>query len=307
MGSFVANGGRLDEIGHTRLLDELFTEGYSARTTTGWKVTDAGAADMTVDIGEGAGFIEASDIFHYPAWTDDDTNIAITAADATNPRIDRVVAYIDLADIDTGVTNNPDALKFVAVAGTPAGTPAAPSDGTVQTAVGGSNPWLELARVAVAAGATTITDANITDTRQRISLRNPSPRYLAHTATNYGDAGTAKSALAEETTLATNFTMPASGRVKVILNLGSIGNPGTNGASTDIRLGVGSTFAGMTTIATAIVGGFGSTAVGRVPADLVGIFEGTPGTSYTARWGFGTSSGTARVYRSGLMLVEDLT
>ena len=50
------------------------------------------------------------------------------------------------------------------VAGTPAGSPSRPSNGTVDTAVS-NNPYIDLADIRVNAGVTQITDADITDTR----------------------------------------------------------------------------------------------------------------------------------------------
>lgn len=171
--TFVANGGKLDEQGYTKVWRDLFSAGYSPSVTDGWKVTDPGLSDMTVKVGEGSGFIEYADSFLYPAWSEGDESVAITAADGSNPRRDIVVAYIDLDDIDTSVTNNPGALKFMAVSGTAAGSPSDPTDGAIQSAVGGSNPFMKLARVAVAAGATTISNVNITDLRTPIIQRSP--------------------------------------------------------------------------------------------------------------------------------------
>lgn len=142
---------------------------------TAWKVKQrAAGANMSVDIGQGTGFIDISSSYIYPAWVASaDKNISVDAADVSNPRIDRVVAYIDLASISTAVTNNTGALKFKAVAGTPAGSPSAPSDGTVQSAVGSGNPYIDIGQLAVAAGATSISTANITDKRPSLGLRAP--------------------------------------------------------------------------------------------------------------------------------------
>lgn len=77
--------------------------------------------------------------------------LAISPADPTNPRVDRVVLRMDLV-------NNRIVLDVVT--GSPAGSPSAPAltrTGTV---------WeLSLAQVAVAAGATSIAAGNVTDER----------------------------------------------------------------------------------------------------------------------------------------------
>lgn len=89
---------------------------------------------------------------------------AISTADPTNPRIDRVVVKLDNS---SGVRSVTLAVK----AGTPAASPTPPTlqrDGTV---------WeLSLAQVYVAAGATSISAANITDERSNETVCGYTPR-----------------------------------------------------------------------------------------------------------------------------------
>jgi hypothetical protein len=150
---------------------------------TGGNVTQRGAgANMSVDVQVGDYHIRHTDRA-FSAWNDSVENVSISSADPSNPRRDIVVAYVDRAVKDTTNPNSPGALKLLAVAGTPAGSPSDPSDGTIQTAVGASNPYIKLARVAVAAGATSIVSANITD------LRNPAALAVAYL---YGGASNTK-------------------------------------------------------------------------------------------------------------------
>lgn len=184
MATFVGNGGELNEEGYFRLLDDLLADGFASRTPTAWKVQQTGAGAMSVDVGEGAGLIEYGSTYGYPAWSDADETVAVAAADATNARKDIVVAYIDLDIIannpkDGSEVNNPSALVFDIVAGTPAGSPADPSDGTIQTAVGAANPWIKLGRVNVAANATSIVTANIDDLRTSVSFRGKLLRSIS--------------------------------------------------------------------------------------------------------------------------------
>lgn len=88
----------------------------------------------------------------YCAYQDGTVNLTIAAADATNPRIDIVVAAVQDAQY-SGSTNQP---VLQVVTGTPATTPVAPA--APASAV-------VLAQVAVAAGATSIDTADITDER----------------------------------------------------------------------------------------------------------------------------------------------
>ena len=97
----------------------------------------------------------------------DATNtIAITAA-ASSDRIDSIVAYIDnsVTPVTTVVDNTNNILKFVAVAGTPAATPVAPSSATIQTAIGAGNPYMVLWDVTIPANATALNAATFTDKR----------------------------------------------------------------------------------------------------------------------------------------------
>lgn len=83
---------------------------------------------------------------------DAEATLAISAADATNPRIDLVVLRIDWSANTETVT---------VITGTPAASPSAPSP--VETATQWDVP---LAEVAVAAAASTIAAGNVTDRRQ---------------------------------------------------------------------------------------------------------------------------------------------
>ena len=94
--------------------------------------------------------------------------VTISAANATYPRIDSVVAYIDSAiQPTTAVIDNVNGiLKFAAVAGTPAASPTAPTESMIQAAIGASNRYMVLADVKVPNGATSMNTATFTDRRK---------------------------------------------------------------------------------------------------------------------------------------------
>lgn len=160
------DGGRTSESGHLRALYKAFPNGGVFQ---GLNATQRGAgANMSVDVQIGDALIPRSDAtYAHPAWADAIYNQAITTADVSNPRRDIVVMYIDYAQTpSTGVSNNTNGVvKIAVVAGTPAGSPSDPSDPTIQSAVGSGNPFIKLARVRVAAGATSITNSVIDDLR----------------------------------------------------------------------------------------------------------------------------------------------
>lgn len=126
-------------------------------TFTDLKVTQRGAgANMSVDVAGGECFVHGTESTYqgvYHCQNQGTQNVVITAADATNARRDLIVARIKDSEYGVAVT---DVFSIEAVAGTPAGSPADP---TVP------DNCIVLARVAVAAAASSITNANITDLR----------------------------------------------------------------------------------------------------------------------------------------------
>ena len=119
------------------------------------QVTQSTVPAMSVSIAAGWGVILGTyqaNMGAYQFTNDAATTATINTADPTNPRIDLICITVSDA-FYTGVTNT---VTFNVVAGTPAGSPAAPATPTNS---------IVLAQVAVAALAATIVNANITDKR----------------------------------------------------------------------------------------------------------------------------------------------
>lgn len=138
---------------YTAQSDRLTAQGIISGTgilgSSSLAVTAQVSPNMTVNIASGWAAILSSTSNNgiYQIFNDATVIATITTADATNPRIDRVVAT---------VTDGSNTVAFSVLAGTPAGSPSAPAT---------PNDSISLATVAVAAGTTTITSGNITDTR----------------------------------------------------------------------------------------------------------------------------------------------
>ena len=169
MTRFLSNrngGGQTDEQGHYRFQTKV----WAGNVLSGLAVVQNSPLARSVLVQIGDLKIDYND-YAYTAWHDTVAGevVSIATADTSNPRIDRIVAYIDRAATPSG-TNNPGILKFMAVAGTPGAVPVKINDAGVQSAVVAGNPWCELATVRVEANATTIANAKITDTRTFISL-----------------------------------------------------------------------------------------------------------------------------------------
>lgn len=163
MSTYVSNrdGGKTNEEGHYR----FHVKAWTGNVLSGLQAQAKSPLALGVDITTGDVKVDYSG-YGYTAWTDAIESVTLTTADPSNPRIDRIVGYIDRGVTpSSAVTNNPGILKFMDVAGTPAGSPSAPNDAAVQSAVGASNPWFSIANVLVGTGVTTISSGNITDTR----------------------------------------------------------------------------------------------------------------------------------------------
>lgn len=144
--------------GDRALIHSIYGGREGVTGTTDLAVSQNGSPNMSVNVAAGRGVVfgdSTSDQQLYHIWNDATVNKTISAADPTNPRRDLIVAEVRDAQTDGGGNND---WRLRVVTGTPAGSPADPAT---------PNTALVLARVAVAAGATSITNANITDLRPR--------------------------------------------------------------------------------------------------------------------------------------------
>lgn len=155
----------LQQGSHPAENDRLAAQGLISSTgilgSTSLAVTQSATPAMSVSVAAGWGAIVGNyttNMGVYQFYNDAATTLTVTAADVTNPRIDRVVATINDAYY-SGLLNN---VTFTVVAGTPAASPTAPAIPTNS---------ISLATIAVAANATSIVNANITDTR--VSASSP--------------------------------------------------------------------------------------------------------------------------------------
>lgn len=133
-------------------------------TPTDLAVTQNGTPNMSVNVAAGRVAVPGSESASlqgtYVGWLDATLNVVISAADATNARIDLIVARIKDAQY-SGASNT---FTVEAVTGTPSGSPAVPT-APANTVV--------LAQIAVAALAASIVTANITDKRIPTGARFP--------------------------------------------------------------------------------------------------------------------------------------
>lgn len=93
--------------------------------------------------------------------------VTIPTAPASGSRIDAVVSYIDTtsADPEGETPGTPEYVHTIVVSGTASGSPSAPTDAEIVSALpaGANAKYYRWCDVRVAQGATTITNSNITD------------------------------------------------------------------------------------------------------------------------------------------------
>lgn len=134
-------------------------------------VTQSNPAALSVDVGLGVAFVDG---YFFEVYSAAET-LALAAADPTNPRIDRII-------VRRSLTNRTATLAVLA--GVAAAVPAAPA--LTQDPAGTYE--ISLAQIAVAAGATSITDANITDERgTRVRAKALPALHAATHATGQSD------------------------------------------------------------------------------------------------------------------------
>jgi len=151
-------------------ISEDFISSAGVVTQADCAVTQNGSPNMSVNVASGVVYIlnpswTAASVTETKYWrvkNDATVNVVISANSSGNPRITSI-----FAKLTTGTTPDDygtNVASFVAVDGTPAGSPtapAAPSDG---------NGYTRLANVTVANGASSIVTGNISDARFRATL-----------------------------------------------------------------------------------------------------------------------------------------
>lgn len=137
--------------------------GSAASGTAPLSVAQNGTPNMSVNVTAGAAVVQGTENAlqgAYQVVNDATVNLTISAANPTNPRRDLIALRVRDAAY-SGASND---ATLVVVTGTPA---ASPVDPTLPT----DGSYLVLARVAVAAAAASVTNANVTDLRPFTAAR----------------------------------------------------------------------------------------------------------------------------------------
>lgn len=94
-----------------------------------------------------------------------DFDITLSTADASNPRIDSIVCYVDSVTLGSPTPDGQGVWKAVKVNGTPNASPVAPDNTAIQAVIGAGKPYFVTHDVRVDATVTTIAFNKITDRR----------------------------------------------------------------------------------------------------------------------------------------------
>lgn len=153
--------------------DELGDSGHHERAYfSGFACTQTSPAGMSIQIGGGdevdsAAIFISSDRAVLLSTDGTPQTVPIPTAPASGSRIDAVVSYIDTSSPSAGdeTPGTPEYVKTIVVSGTASGSPSAPTDSQIISALpaGANAKYYRWCDVRVAQGATTITNSNITD------------------------------------------------------------------------------------------------------------------------------------------------
>lgn len=169
----IGTNGAFDGRTSPNALNDL-TAAFTRGIVSGWNCSPK--SGMTVQLGGGASVRDvalaednAGDKLTINNRSGAPVEVTLAGAPATNNRIDAIVAYVDNPSTGDGnTTDNPTACGIIAVSGTVAANPTAPTDGQIRSAIttdgatGGVAYYVILATIRVGTNVTSIGSGVIT-------------------------------------------------------------------------------------------------------------------------------------------------
>lgn len=158
-------------------LTDIVRKGGLVNPSTDFLVSEPGGGGLNVDVADGSAYVKSSTSNCYPVRNTATETVAINSNSSGNPRITSIVLYIDLVSSPDPTGGADDVAKLIAVDGAPAGSPVAPNSSAIQSAIGANDPYLVLANITVANGATGISSENISNIASRVFFQSISGIY----------------------------------------------------------------------------------------------------------------------------------
>lgn len=209
------------ETSFLQLIDDLVARGGVVNLATDFIASEkAAGADLSVDISIGRMYLVRNSLAR-PVWSNAIENVVINSNSSGNPRITTLVKRVDLTSVPASDGQGADIVDVIAVDGTPAASPVAPSTATIEAALGTSDPYEIICDVLVADGATAIQDADITDRRRKVVMRTPRAinpvDYVASFTPNFNDGAEQEMTLEGNVTINTPTNMEVGDRLTLML------------------------------------------------------------------------------------------
>ncbi len=221
----------------SEVLNRLFGDGVLSGVTNELAVTASDPAAMSVVVATGESWVHGT-------WYSNDAakTLTVTAADPSNPRIDLVILRR---------TASSNTCVLAVLAGTPAGSPSAPS--LTQTAA----TWeYTLAQIAVGTGVTSIVGGNIADKRP-IKANGTPKNGIIFTTDSVAPAGW------------TEYTAARGRYIVGVPSAGTIGSTGTVGTAMTDKQDVTHTHTGPSHVHAQNMSGVGTVAAGAAGTVVV--------------------------------------
>lgn len=269
--------------------DELGDSGHHERAYfSGFACTQTTPAGMSIQIG-GGDDVDSAAIFidsdRAVLLSTDGTpqTVTIPTAPASGSRIDAVVSYIDTTspDPESETPGTPEYVHTIVVSGTASGSPSAPTDAQIISALpaGANAKYYRWCDVKVTANQTTITNSNITD-------RKPDAPELYWTAQDIKDiASPKKASYTGNLTYSNKVHCERYGDVVCVTMNSADGAKLPKSGTSAGQLPVG--YRPMTAVSTLCRYGANPTATTNVYADNIGFL--TVNTDGTVSWAFSTT------------------
>lgn len=159
----------------SQLQTDFFTEGVADTSGSGTdcQVSEkSGTPDMSVDIAAGKVYVDVdwdSRAFKLRVYNLAIANAAVEANSSGSDRVDAALVIVDTSVTPNSAGSN--ISTFEVLKNTTGSPTAAMSDGDIDTLLGHSD-WYRLADITVGNGATSIENADITDTRSLVGFKN---------------------------------------------------------------------------------------------------------------------------------------